>query len=739
MSVSGVPSASASTTTEGGGDAWQNAHAAPATGPPYVPTNGFGLDMYLLQQELQLRLVRLAAFIAAEDVDMRAGVRWLPRERFRSATTPRPPPASAVPPHLAGAARETFSSRPTPTSYAPGFSFSPRPSFPPSAARSATGTTAGLGTNASTSNGNNNDSNSKPGGGGGGGGGSSGGGNAAPTFAASDGTLLTQVLEHAEVQAISSLYGLPRALREAVAVAEAAAATSPSPAATPPLRRRASSVGSSAAADGHNEGGRSRPQQTSDGIGLVEEYSQLSVSLPALCVSAVPWCVWALLRVVCVLASVSAARLCNWLMFAVWGHTIRYIFLQRSQFTQVMDVVRRLLLAPIPATRLPKLPLLSDIGSAFNEAVAFAKRRSVRRGGPASTTGSTGGYASAALAALTTPAQRVVRLLGTPVRAAKGRGSAVSTPHSVGVGAGATGGAVSLLGARAAAAHAAAANGGSAAAPISTVSMVTKRVHNLLQARMRHPVATAQAERALMLASQQAEAEASQSVTGTGATHSSTETPGGVASSARRPMVLPGFGSADYEVLREPPKRIRVVEYDLGFLRWTMLGHERVRALVLALLVSRAAWLRACGGMTRWWRMAWFTQNTTSMPSAHTEAFVAVELHGLHGRHQWQPDASTNVAIDVAWIQLHDLTAQAPQEPFSSPQRRQHGEGFTGKLSRKERRAAERAKQKAAQHSFGYVDGMVLPNVTRAWLCYLFLCCGVFFWGGLACSAYVLD
>ena len=37
---------------------------------------------YELQQEIQLRLVRLAAFIAAEDVDMRAGVRWLPRSRF---------------------------------------------------------------------------------------------------------------------------------------------------------------------------------------------------------------------------------------------------------------------------------------------------------------------------------------------------------------------------------------------------------------------------------------------------------------------------------------------------------------------------------------------------------------------------------------------------------------------------------------------------------------------------------
>lgn len=41
--------------------------------------------------------------------------------------------------------------------------------------------------------------------------------------------------------------------------------------------------------------------------------------------------------------------------------------------------------------------------------------------------------------------------------------------------------------------------------------------------------------------------------------------------------------------------------------------------------------------------------------------FAAVEIHGLHGRHQFQPDSSTDVAIDVAWAQVHDLSAKPPQ------------------------------------------------------------------------------
>ena len=47
-----------------------------------------------------------------------------------------------------------------------------------------------------------------------------------------------------------------------------------------------------------------------------------------------------------------------------------YIYLHRNQFTQVMGVVRRVLLAPIPARPLPKLAPLSDLSSAFNTATS---------------------------------------------------------------------------------------------------------------------------------------------------------------------------------------------------------------------------------------------------------------------------------------------------------------------------------------------------------------------------------
>ena len=444
-----------------------------------------GLDAYHLQQEVQLRLVRLAAFIAAEDVDMRAGVRWLPKSRFTSErSTPKP--------HIrirrsrrrsTAAATNTSPARPTPFQQAE-------------------------------------DEAQKY-----------------DTFQASDGHLLTQVLEHAEVQLVSSVFGLPEALRDALAASAQQRATPPltphrptsSPATSPPGSRtrrwgRSSKVPSSASAASSppDRPGRSAsaPTGPSPGVGagaVVEEYSQMSVSLPAL-----------------------------------------YIYLHRNQFTQVMGVVRRVLLAPIPARPLPKLAPLSDLSSAFNETAVASKRNRTRRsaGNGASHDGAGAGAGAGAGGGAGGGGRHP---LGSPAVTHASRGSDGGHTAAPGFGSPRPSSSAAMSTARTpgradATPVAATTPGPTTVAgghPVSTLSQVTKRVEGLLAARSKLPEATQAAEQEVVRAWREAASEG-----------------GG----------RDGGGAGDsFEASRPPPKRIRVVEYDMGFLRWTLLSDDMVR------------------------------------------------------------------------------------------------------------------------------------------------------------------
>ena len=93
-----------------------------------------------------------------------------------------------------------------------------------------------------------------------------------------------QVLEHAEVQVISSVHGLPEALRDSLAAAASQQAnflrgfTQPHRAS-----RRSSNESDAGKAGAVPPGDGAAAQSGTDGFGrVVEEYSQLSVSLPAL-------------------------------------------------------------------------------------------------------------------------------------------------------------------------------------------------------------------------------------------------------------------------------------------------------------------------------------------------------------------------------------------------------------------------------------------------------------------------
>ena len=103
--------------------------------------------------------------------------------------------------------------------------------------------------------------------------------------------------------------------------------------------------------------------------------------------------------------------------------------------------------------------------------------------------------------------------------------------------------------------------------------------------------------------------------------------------------------------------------------------------------------------------------------------FAAVEIHGLHGRHQFHPDAATDVAIDVAWVQVNDLTANPPQlgspvhpvspnSLFRSPEPPSVGfsaaaqkltPASNAKQSKKAKKEARRAAAAALRDSFGCV------------------------------------